>query len=68
MSKNLDWFDYHNKNFGKKQMEHFYELHDEMTSMEHLLKQTLEAEDYDELIEVKNDIQEFFECLTKAKK
>lgn len=68
MSKTLDWFDYHNKNFGKKQMEHFYELHDEMTSMECLLKRTLEAEDYDDLIEVQNDIQEFFKCLTKAKK
>lgn len=68
MSKTLDWFDYHNKNFGKKQMEHFYELHDEMTTMEYLLKRTLEAEDYDDLIEVQNDIQEFFECHTKAKK
>lgn len=60
MSKTLDWFDYNNKNFSKKQMEHFYTLHDEMTSMELLLKRALEVEDYDELIELQNDIQDFF--------
>ena len=59
MSKNLDWFDYHNKNFTKEQMEHYYKLYDELTSMESLLKIAKEAEDYDDLVVLQIKIDEF---------